>query len=156
MHAIRDARASARTHRYAGSRYQPGWLETFLMEPPSSGGGLSGIEALSVARYLETRRDTLLVPDAPGLEKVKADTAVVAEGLELYKQFACSSCHRLNGEGETIGPELTGVGERLRPAYMAANLRDPQRLWPTSEMPNFGLTPEQVRSLVAYLSTQQP
>ncbi len=58
--------------------------------------------------------------------------------------------------GETIGPDLTGVGGRLRPSYIAANLRDPQRLWPTSEMPNFGFTEPQVRSLVAYLSAQQP
>jgi mono/diheme cytochrome c family protein len=156
MHAIRDAKAGARTHRFAGSRFERGWIETFLMEPPSSGGGLPGIEALSVARYLEMRRDTLLVPEAPELETEKADTAAVAAGQALYEQFACSSCHRLNGEGETIGPELTGVGARLLPAYMAANLRDPQKLWPTSEMPNFGLTSEQVRSIVAYLRAQQP
>lgn len=117
---------------------------------------MPGIEALSIARYLETRRDTVLVPEAPELEKVASDSSAVRAGQALYQQLACSSCHRMDGIGETIGPDLTGVGLELRPAYIAANLRDPQRLWLASEMPNFGLTGEQVRSLVAFLSAQQP
>jgi mono/diheme cytochrome c family protein len=155
-HPIREPRAVARPHRFAGSRFQRSWIETFLMEPPAAGSGLSGIDALAVARFLGTLRDTSLVPEAQGLEKVAADTAAVAAGATLYRQTACGSCHRMNGVGETIGPDLTGVGGRLLPAYIAANLRDPQRLWPTSEMPNFGFTESQVRSLVAYLSAQQP
>jgi mono/diheme cytochrome c family protein len=155
-HPIRDPKAAARPHGLAGSRLQRGWIERFLMEPPPSGKGLEGIEALSVARFLETRRDTALVPEAPELEAAASDNAAVAAGATLYQQLACASCHRMDGVGETIGPDLTGVGGRLRPAYIAANLRDPQRIWPKSEMPNFGLTGAQVRSLVAYLTAQQP
>ena len=44
--------------------------------------------------------------------QVAADTgtsAQVAEGKALF-QVTCSSCHGLNGEGNSQGPSLVGVG----------------------------------------------
>ena len=53
----------------------------------------------------------------------------------LRDQLPCLGCHRLNGEGGTIGPDLTTVRQRRSPDYIAAMIADPQRVVPGSAMP---------------------
>jgi mono/diheme cytochrome c family protein len=71
----------------------------------------------------------------------------------LRDQLPCLGCHRLNGEGGTIGPDLTTVRQRRSPAYIAAMIADPQRVVPGSAMPRT-LMPESVRELATrYLAS---
>ncbi|MDA2909848.1 cytochrome c [Nitrospiraceae bacterium AH_259_D15_M11_P09] len=37
----------------------------------------------------------------------------VVRGKQLYQTLGCAACHRIHGEGEMIGPELSSV---VRPA----------------------------------------
>jgi mono/diheme cytochrome c family protein len=76
----------------------------------------------------------------------------VDRGRRLYAELQCGACHRIGTEGETVGPELTHAGRLLR-SYTAAVLRAPQTVWPTSQMPDLGLTDLQVADLAAYLSS---
>jgi putative heme-binding domain-containing protein len=47
-------------------------------------------------------------------------------GRELYLgKGACSLCHIVRGEGESLGPDLTDVGSRRAPDYLKASLVDP-------------------------------
>jgi len=73
----------------------------------------------------------------------------------LFKaQLPCLGCHRLNGEGGTIGPDLTTVRQRRSADYIAAMIADPQRVVPGSAMPRTAM-PESTRELVTrYLVTQ--
>jgi putative heme-binding domain-containing protein len=45
------------------------------------------------------------------------------KGLELYKA-SCGKCHKLFGEGGTIGPDMTG-GQRNNLSYLLENVVDP-------------------------------
>ncbi len=47
-------------------------------------------------------------------------------GRVLFDQL-CAGCHRLHGEGSTLGPDLTGSGRRDLD-YLLANLADPSAL----------------------------
>jgi putative membrane-bound dehydrogenase-like protein len=54
--------------------------------------------------------------------------ADLAHGRELFRN-TCSSCHRLFGDGRTIGPELTGANRR-NPQYLVSNVVDPSAAVP--------------------------
>ena len=79
----------------------------------------------------------------------------VEEGRQLY-QVSCSSCHGLNGEGNTLGPSLIGVGS-ASVDFMVATGRMPAAR-PEAQIP--ARTPlysqEQVDALSAYISTWGP
>lgn len=46
--------------------------------------------------------------------------AKLAEGKRLVDQFACASCHKIEGQGGTIGPDLTYIGDKLLSQYHSA------------------------------------
>jgi mono/diheme cytochrome c family protein len=75
-----------------------------------------------------------------------------AEAL-LRDHLPCLGCHRLNGEGGTIGPDLTTVRQRRSPEYIAAMIADPQGVVPGSAMPRTRM-PESTRDLITkYLAS---
>jgi mono/diheme cytochrome c family protein len=69
-----------------------------------------------------------------------------AEAL-LRDHLPCLGCHKLNGEGGTIGPDLTTVRERRSPEYIASMIADPQRVVPGSGMPRTAM-PNKSRDLI--------
>lgn len=99
------------------------------------------------------------------------------EGRELTYKFGCRGCHKINGEGGSIGPELTGLGSKTELAFMLIHdfqhidgphtktqwayehFLNPQRVVPGNPvlnfaptvMPNFGLTNDQARALTIYV-----
>ncbi|RYD30981.1 MAG: c-type cytochrome, partial [Verrucomicrobiaceae bacterium] len=48
------------------------------------------------------------------------------KGKEIYAQY-CGTCHKMYGEGGTVGPELTGGG-RDNLDYLLANILDPSEV----------------------------
>ena len=62
-------------------------------------------------------------------------------------------CHRLDGEGEDIGPDLSREAERGRsPAWLIGHFKNPPAYTHGSPMPAFeNLTPRQLQALVALL-----
>jgi putative heme-binding domain-containing protein len=53
-------------------------------------------------------------------------TGDVARGKALFDgQGACTSCHRVNGIGSRVGPDLSGVGQQRRAAEIEQSLVDP-------------------------------
>ncbi|MEY3458636.1 MAG: hypothetical protein RL215_1793, partial [Planctomycetota bacterium] len=55
-------------------------------------------------------------------------TANLEHGAEIFRQ-SCASCHKLYGEGKTIGPDLTGAN-RSNLEYLLLNLIDPSAVVP--------------------------
>jgi mono/diheme cytochrome c family protein len=105
-------------------------------------------EQARLAAHLEGLRDTVRVPPDGAPPPGDPD-----RGRALYEESQCASCHRIGSEGENTGPELSNAS-RLEPSYIAVVLRSPQSLAPTSEMPDLGLTDEQIGDLIAYLGKQ--
>jgi cytochrome c2 len=79
--------------------------------------------------------------------------ADVHRGEGLYQQLGCVGCHQLNMEGGYVGPDLSNTGKRLRPGWIAAWLKTPERYKPGTLQPDYGLSAADARSLTAYLST---
>ena len=95
--------------------------------------------------------------------------ALAQAGAKYFASSACIGCHAINGvtttdQSKLIGPNLTHFGGRQwiaggvvanTPANLAAWLRNPQAVKDGADMPNLGLTQDQINELVAYLESLQ-
>jgi len=86
-----------------------------------------------------------------------AEAALVKYGKTLYRQEGCFTCHRLNGEGGAVGPDLTTEGARGRTTeWLVGHFKDPPAYVHGSVMPPFkNLTEEQLRALTEFLQNQK-
>lgn len=89
-------------------------------------------------------------------------TADAAKGAGLFMQKNCLNCHSITGLVTTghLAPDLTHVASRETlasgtipntPADLSMWLKDPQAIKKGANMPNLGLSDEQVKYLAAYL-----
>lgn len=147
-----------------GSKLDPAWVQRYLLAPERirylntdvrpiarmPNFNLSSREAADLAAYLDTLRDDRRVPpNAPGAGTVD----MVGEGEKLFIVYKCSGCHVTGRGGVNLGPDLTDVASRLKPAYIGAFLADPDSIIPGTPMKDLRLWPEEVRALTAYLLT---
>ncbi|HEV3376498.1 MAG TPA: c-type cytochrome [Thermoleophilaceae bacterium] len=74
------------------------------------------------------------------------------EGKEITASAGCLACHKIGENGNTLGPNLTDVGDRLGPAAIARTLVNP-----TPPMPPYEEfqqeSPEQFDKLVEYVAS---
>jgi cytochrome c2 len=84
----------------------------------------------------------------------EADSEAVEQGKEyVWEWYQCNSCHRIDGKGGTLGPELNRVFERRDANFIHRQLEDPRQNNPESQMPEFGLSEDEIKSIMAYLRT---
>lgn len=76
-----------------------------------------------------------------------------SKGRGVYATYDCKRCHRIGTEGGDTGPDLTYVGFRKSPEFLAVWLKDPSAWQPNTLMPNFKLNDEARGQLAAYLGT---
>jgi cbb3-type cytochrome oxidase cytochrome c subunit len=87
---------------------------------------------------------------------------LVDQGELRFRQMFCSTCHSfaVTRAGETemiggdIGPELTKVGSKVNPDWLAAWLRDPQSYLPHSRMPRYQWTDEDLYQVTQYIAAK--
>ncbi|AMV71330.1 hypothetical protein JCM30471_31670 [Desulfuromonas carbonis] len=76
-----------------------------------------------------------------------------AQARELLNAQGCKGCHRLGGEGGTVGPDLTGVGARLSREQLRQQLLDPRSRNSDGSMPAFNHLPaNDIETLVDFLA----
>lgn len=71
----------------------------------------------------------------------------------LYVKYRCDACHRFNGFGGTLAPDLSFEGSRVRRQWLMDFLKNPQTLRPTLtlRMPQFNMTDEEAATIADYL-----
>ena len=75
-------------------------------------------------------------------------------GEAIFKAQGCSACHRIDGLGGIIGPDLTKVGSRRDKVWIEDQIRNPKTHNPRSIMPSFAKLPDKdVKELSGYLSS---
>ena len=91
-------------------------------------------------------------PPVPVTGKVAVSQSV-KEGELLFHSQGCISCHKVNGEGGSLGPALSREGTRGRSHdWLTMQVRNPKAHDPTSIMPPFtSLSDSQVNALADYL-----
>jgi mono/diheme cytochrome c family protein len=78
---------------------------------------------------------------------------IAARGQAAFKNNGCYGCHLIGKFGTPIGPDLSTVGRKYDPDYLARWLRDPALQRPSAHMPALELTEADVRALAAYLGS---
>ncbi|MBZ5564397.1 MAG: c-type cytochrome [Acidobacteriia bacterium] len=126
---------------------------------PSWKGILSEEEMWGLVHFIRQLPNPTLVHVTRTEEEVKVKTRdeSIAKGRTLYRQEACFVCHRLDGEGGKVGPDLTVEGNRGRSAeWLVGHFKNPGAYVPGSIMPSFkNLTDEQLNSLTVFLMNQK-
>jgi mono/diheme cytochrome c family protein len=146
-----------------GVRTQPRWLFGFLMEPktlrPLEPGRMPTFalrleEGLALTEYfMALTREPFPFDRRP---EVRLATGTATEIGKTYKlELGCNACHRREGPGGMVGPDLTGLGQRLKAHWVARWIENPQAFRPTTRMPNFGLSHEDAKQLAEYLASSR-
>jgi len=78
----------------------------------------------------------------------------VGEFAEVYERYKCYACHRFNGYGGTLAPDLSFEGSRAQKKWIADFLKNPQTIRPTLilRMPQFNMTDKEAAIAADYLA----
>ncbi len=163
---------------YAGDKFNREWLVGWLQNPtPIRPGGVMWFKHAKPGEP----RDTIDVASiekhpavdaaaaaklADALLRLKSDGLVTqgefkAEGVNLTmgqmsfgKLRGCGSCHQDKpGQGGVSGPQLHDAGKRLKPDYVLAYTRDPQKFDKFIWMPRLTLSDPDLQRLTGYIAS---
>jgi len=141
------------------------WIFSWLKDPQAYAASttmpnykLSDGDASDISAYLVSSSKPQAGDSAAPSAKPAA-AADPAAGPSLYGESFCASCHAVqnaagNLVGGDLGPELTRIGNKAKPEWLAAWLENPRVYDSTTPMPNYRFTPQQNATLVAFLQAK--
>lgn len=165
---------------YAGSKFNKEWLQAWLQNPTvlrpagvmyskilvGHGDSVDTIDSSKLKPHMKlSKEDSALATEA--LMALKAESGLVVEGafkngpvnakfssMLFGKLRGCTSCHAAKSDdGVASGPELYDAGNRLKPDFVYAYIKDPQKFDPHIWMPNLNLNEGDLQKLTGYIST---
>lgn len=163
---------------YAGDKFNREWLINWLQNPTAiRPGGVMWFKHTKTGDPRDTL-DTTTVEKHPSVDATTATKLADAllqlksEGLITEGEFksegvnmtmgqmafgklrGCGSCHQDKpGQGGLSGPELYDAGKRLKPDYVLAYTRDPQRFDRFIWMPQLPLSDTDLQRLTGYVAS---
>lgn len=78
----------------------------------------------------------------------------LARGQQVFESGGCRGCHKLNGIGGNIGPELDKVGARRSPDWLKKHFLTPSAVTPNSAMPPQKLSEPDLEAIVLFMLSQ--
>jgi len=163
--------------RRIGEKTEPNWTRKWIENPwefrPSTHmPRLFGLE------NRKSKPDTLEGPSAK-LERDKAEIEAIsvylfaasklrekkaeavppgdpAKGKALFESVGCVACHSAEARDKRFnlskhGPDLSRVGEKLKPEWIYAWIRNPHGYWTETRMPSLRLSDDEAAQITAYL-----
>lgn len=98
-----------------------------------------------IAAYLMKNSDPVTLTPPP----VKGDAKT---GEKLIQTLGCAGCHTVAGQAANQhGPELSGLGSKVKPEWLYSWLKNPKAYHPETRMPSLRLTDEEAANISAYL-----
>jgi mono/diheme cytochrome c family protein len=85
------------------------------------------------------------------------EAAALSAGRELIRKAGCIGCHQIPGLSMRgpIGPDLDGIGSKVRPLWLFRWLKNPKDYLERTSMPSFLLADEEARLLTTFLLAQK-
>jgi mono/diheme cytochrome c family protein len=136
------------------------WIYAWLKDPQAYAGTatmpnfkLSDDDARDMSAFLIANSTALPGDTATLAAKASSDSAA---GASLYGESFCASCHAVqnaagNLVGGDVGPELTRVGNKVKPEWLQAWLRNPRNYDEETAMPHYRFNDSQVATLSGFL-----
>jgi thiosulfate dehydrogenase len=134
------------------------WLKTQIRDPEAHNPQsvmfpfkyLSEQQVSDLVDYLES----LVLTSAPGPSSSSLSPGA-RQGQQLFDKSGCLGCHIVHGQGGSVGPNLSNIGETGRSRqWLTTQIRDPKSHNPQTTMPAFSnMSDQQVSDLVDYLES---
>jgi cytochrome c1 len=142
----------------------PDYIATKIKQPRAFGKGLKmpqysfppgQIDSLTTALLTFNDRGAGLPPSLMVAAPRESDYQPAGPAGKLMTDLACFSCHRINGHGGTMAPDLTWEGSSVQRQWLVEFLKNPGTLRPAliRRMPRFNLTDGEVNQLTDYIMT---
>jgi mono/diheme cytochrome c family protein len=78
----------------------------------------------------------------------------LARGEQVFEESGCRGCHKLDGVGGNIGPELDKVGARRSPDWLRKHFLSPARVTPGSAMPPQKFSRANLEAITLFMLSQ--
>jgi mono/diheme cytochrome c family protein len=118
---------------------------------------LSGQQIDSITTALLAQTDRAMTQPATMRTASLHDTNYEPSGRagELIRDLRCFSCHRFNGRGGDMAPDLSWEGSAVQRKWLADFLKNPETLRPAliRRMPRFNLSDADIETLTDYIMT---
>lgn len=147
----KEAKVGPRLNRI---KYKVGaaWLFDWIKDPKKylpdtrmPNFNLNDEDALAITAYLMDSSDKTFKFD----NKFKEGSA--ENGKKLFESVGCYACHKFKGKGETFGPDLTNVGNKVRSKWLINWISLPHTYNDKSRMPNLRISYDDAADISAFL-----
>jgi mono/diheme cytochrome c family protein len=140
------------------------WIYAWLKDPQAyavtatmPNFKLSDADARDISAFLMANSTPIPSDTEPGAKDSAPPDPTAA--ASLYGESFCASCHAVqnaagNVVGGDVGPELTRVGNKVKPEWLRAWLRNPRVYDAGTAMPHYRFTNQQVSLLTGYLANK--
>jgi mono/diheme cytochrome c family protein len=78
----------------------------------------------------------------------------LARGQQVFEESGCRGCHKLNGVGGVLGPELEKVGARRSPEWLKKHFDAPASVTPGSAMPPQKFSETNLAAIILFMLSQ--
>ena len=134
------------------AKVDPSWLVRWVKKPKNylpktrmPNFNLSDKDTLAISAYIWN------VSEKGYQVAEKFEGGDTAKGKKLFETVGCQACHKVNGNGELFGPDLTNIGQKVNPDWLVSWIKNPDEFNHNSIMPNLRLSLEQASDIAAYL-----
>src|SRR5579864_9239561 len=145
-------------------RTLPDYIATKIKQPRSFGQGLkmpqyaftpAQIDSLTTALLALNERATTLPLSLTVAATLESDYQPAGKAGKLMTDLACFSCHRINGHGGDMAPDLTWEGSSVQRDWLVQFFKNPGTLRPAliRRMPRFNLSDAEANELSDYILT---
>src|SRR5450631_296213 len=142
----------------------PDYIATKIKQPRAFGQGLkmpqytftpAQIDSLTTALLSLNDRSNTLPPSLMVSAAHESDYQPAGKAGKLMTDLACFSCHRINGHGGDMAPDLTWEGSSVQREWLVQFFKNPGTLRPSliRRMPRFNLTDGEANELTDYIMT---
>ena len=142
----------------------PDYIATKIKQPRAFGQALkmpqytftpAQIDSLATALLALNDRAATLPPSLTVAATPESDYQPAGKAGKLMTDLACFSCHRINGHGGDMAPDLTWEGSSVQHQWLVEFLKNPNTLRPAliRRMPKFNLTDGEANELTDYIMT---
>jgi cytochrome c1 len=141
------------------------WIFTWLKDPQAYAASatmpnykLSDADASDISAFLISSSSPQ-AGDTATLVTASAKNIDPSAGASLYGQSFCATCHAVqnaagNLVGGDVGPELTRIGNKVKPEWLQAWIENPRTYDSKTLMPHYRFTAEQVAILAEFLKNK--
>ena len=142
-----------------GLRRDEEWLLNHMIDPVAIAPGVRTEDdrpvRTAMGRFGAQAVVAYLRRNHAGIEPPPLDASLRLAAMTYAS--TCVVCHRISGEGGTMGPDLTLIGQRRDAAGIREVIEDASMVYGESSMPRFKdkLTGAQIDALARYLAARQ-